>query len=110
MKILNAEIKDGKVLIDELNPDDVTILGLAESNSKGFLLVGEDNVAVYITNTQPDLKAVVAELVNVCSELKTLASAQYMVSAQAGVMGNPHSSIGGKVDKIRTKLEKMELI
>lgn len=109
MKILNAEIKDGKVLIDELNPDDVTILGLAESDSKGFLLVGEDNIAIYIANTQPDLKIVIAELMAVCESLKTLANAQYMTAAQGGVMGSPHASIGSKVDAIKNKLEKMEL-
>ena len=69
-KVLNASIEDGKVIIDGVNAEDVSLLLQAAADSSGYVIISDSN-AIYLANTQPDtlfIKEKLAELADYVSQ------------------------------------------
>lgn len=106
-KIIKAEIKDGKLSIENVNPDDVQIIGQGEKDSFGFVLFGDEN-CIYIANTQPDLQETINELAATCDEMATLC--QTSIGAGTNTIDKPFIAQAEKFQSISSKLKDMELI
>lgn len=109
MRVLHAEIKDQKLVIDGISPDDVQLLVEGEGNSKGIvILTGTDSY--YLANTQPDLQETIAQLVALCDQLKTIGEYQYVIGATGQVKGTPLIGVSKKAGEIKSNLQKLKLI
>ncbi|EHN70913.1 hypothetical protein [Aliivibrio fischeri] len=115
-KILEASIKDGKLLIEGLNPDDVKILCTGEADSTGFAIFGED-FTTYIANTQPDLNETIEKLIVLTDKMSAVAG-QMVIKSVSGGSGSPAVGVSEALDvdskkefdKIKKELEDLKLI
>lgn len=109
IKVFPATASGGKVTIEGVSPDDVSFAVQGQGSSSGFLIIAEDE-SVYISNTQPDLQAVIDQLKQVCEQLKTIGNYAYVVGADAMVTGTPLIAVATAATQIEQTLDSMELI
>ncbi|MDR3112940.1 MAG: hypothetical protein LBU09_01010 [Endomicrobium sp.] len=68
MKILNAEIKEGKVYVDGVVVEDADKLCEGKTASKGYFIIDEDRY-FYLTKTTQDLAAALGYLVDALGKI-----------------------------------------
>ncbi len=110
--ILPASIKDGKLIIDGVEADDVPLSCLGEKPSNGYVIFGKD-VCVYVVNTQPDLKEIVSELSEIVANVASVAGQMVVkqVTGQAvGVSFPVDESAKAKLEAIKTKLDEFKFV
>ena len=95
--------------INGLNPSDVKIICNGEADSSGFVIFGKDT-AIYIVNTQPDLKDTIDKLVEVCDQIIEISKTQLALGGTGSVPLMPFAPIGSKVEAIKKELEDKKLI
>jgi hypothetical protein len=110
MRIIPAKVKNKKLIVNGIEPDDITLLSMGSGDSSGYLLIGKDNVAAYIVNTQPDLSNIIGQLTYICDQLVAIGDHAYITAAQGQVLSTPLKAVSEQANAIKNKLEKMELI
>ena len=108
MIIKQAQIKDGKLSIDGVEVDDITLMSRGAGDSSGQVIIG-DGIALYLVDTQPDLQYIMNQLSDVCDQLKTIGDNQYVTGANGQVMGTPLKSVSSKASDIKNKIKDLKL-
>lgn len=108
-KIIKASIKDGKLEINGLNPTDIKITCEGQADSTGYVIFGKGS-AVYLVNTQPDLKETIEKLISVCDEIVKISKTQLMLGGTGSAPLMPFEPMGAAVDAIKKELEDKKLI
>ena len=111
--MIKAQIKSGKVCVNQTQVDDVNILSAGGADSSGYLLMG-DTEAFYIVETQSDLQSTIDQLVAICEQLKAICDSQYVigVTGSAAAVNGPMPAlqlIGTKIEKLKTTLSEKKL-
>jgi hypothetical protein len=108
LRILQAEVKDGKLHAEGIEPSDINILSQAEADSSGVLVLDNDQ-SIYITNTQPDLQTSINKLIAVCEQFTAICNTELMLGGTGSAPLKPFEGQGEAVDSIKKELEEFTL-
>lgn len=109
MIILPAQIRDGRLLIEGANADDVLILSAHEADSDGFAILDKERT-IYIVNTQPDLRRVMQKIGDLCDQVKAIGDQTIYIQGDGSKPMNPYQSAGDAAAGIKSELENMKLL
>lgn len=103
MKIFNAKVEGGKVIVNGLAVENCPILGEG-GNSSGFVVMAEGDL-VYLPKTSPDLYTTLQYL---STALSTIATGIYQQNGggniTSGSFATDLATIKGQVDTLRGSL------
>lgn len=104
-KIVQASVVSGIVKIDGIDASDVQIIADGQADSSGYALIGHE-FAVYIVNTQPDLKNIIEKLISLTEQLSLLAQTPVSKTPDQTPL-NPAVQV--EIDLLKSELESIEL-
>lgn len=113
MKIYDCSVLAGgeAVVTNELGikipVTDAILNALGEKPSSGKLLISEE-FAVYIVNTQPDLKETISQLAELCGKLSTLCETS--IGGGTATIDKPYLLLKPEFEAIKSQLEAFKLI
>ena len=105
MIIKLAKVKDKVCYIlqagEYQKAEDVVINGIGDADSEGIVMI-DDDLTRYISNTQLDLKYIIKELVKVTEQIVKITEVKHWISAT--------DSRGGPVSPVKAPLPDMDPI
>jgi hypothetical protein len=108
MIFTTAKIENGKLLIDNKEAIDVTLLNQGQADSQGYVLIDNEK-AIYMINTQPDLQTSIDKLIAVCGQFTAICNTELMLGGTGSAPLKPFSGQGKAVDGIKKELEEFKL-
>ena len=100
MKILEAQIKGGKVFVDDVEVSNVTVLCEGKSDSSGFFLIDKDKY-FYITKTTQDLTSALDLIVSLAD---TISNGAW--TGSGAIAASP--ALKAQLEQLKTQLNQLK--